>query len=307
MKKYLLLLLLLLPFTVFAQGYEIVSGDLNTVGSVVKIADEEFYVLRKEDDTHVRLLAKYSLGVGEGVTEQVNKQSENAGVVPFYTTKYWWDETLREFKSPYYERKVVLGQDNMDDKSYVYDENSTVYPYVNNYVKYLNEQGVCVTGELLRGEDLKSIGCNDACIECHGFTYYCYPNYPEWIGMGYWIGDAPMYQPFEKTDPFESDPSYMSYGSHYFFAQAPVARVTRNGYGDKQTIRPVITLDLEDTCKVEEPVVEEVKPEVKPEVKGVEENPKTGINYMFTSITIILAIGFIVVYIKTFKQSYFTK
>ena len=46
-----------------AQHYTVLSGDLDTVGSEVKIADEEFYVIGQEDENHVKLLSKWNLNV----------------------------------------------------------------------------------------------------------------------------------------------------------------------------------------------------------------------------------------------------
>ena len=292
--KYLLFIFLFIPFCVHASGYEIVSGDLDTIGSIIKIADEEFYVIRKEDDTHIRLLSKLNLGVGEGVTNQVNRQSTESGIVEFSSTKYWWDEENKDFKSPYLERKIILNQDNMDDKSYVYNENSTVYSYVEDYEEYLNTQDVCVSAELIRREDLFALGCNDACVRCHGFTYFCYPDPIEWLYGDYWIGDAPMYQLSETTDPFESDPAYFSVGSHFFFSRAPVARVSKYEMDKRHSIRPVITLDLENTCKIEETVEEpqEEKEEIEEEKY---ENPPTG---AFISITLLILL--IIISLTTF-------
>ena len=302
--KYFFLIFLFIPICVHASNYEIISGDLDTMGSEVKIADEEFYVIRKEDETHVRLLPKLSLGVGEGVTNQVNKQSQESGVVLFSTTKYWWDENTRDFKSPYLENKEVLGRDNMDDKTYIYDENSLLYPYINNYAEYLKSQGACVTAELIRKDDLFTVGCNHACIRCHGFTYFCYPTYPDWINGNYWIGDAPLYQWHETTDPFESDAAYFSIGGSFFFSQAPVVRVTREDEPTKHTIRPVVILDLNDTCKTEEPEEpEEVIPE---ENEEKYENPPTGA-FISISLLLILIISSTLLFIYYKKKEKFKR
>lgn len=306
MKKLLLigLLFLFIPLYVQAKGYEIISGDLDTVGSEVKIADEEFYVIRKEDETHVRLLAKLSLGIGEGVTNQINKQSTESGLFEFSSTKYWWDEENKDFKSPYLENKIVLNRENMDDKTYIYDENSTLYPYINEYSNYLNSEGVCTTAELMRREDVFALGCNDACVRCHGFTYFCYPDPIEWLYGDYWIGDAPIYQFHETTDPWETAPAYFSTGTHYFFSRAPVARVALDDYLPKHTIRPVVILDINNTCIEEE---EEEEEDIVEEVEEQNyENPPTGafLPIILFILLIIISI-FTIIYFK--KKELFKK
>ena len=53
-----------------------------------------------------------------------------------------------------------------------------------------------------------------------------------------------------------------------------------------------------------------VEPKEEPvkEIKGVEENPKTGLNYIYTVVALILALVFSFVYIRVFKNNtYFQK
>ena len=146
MKKYLLLILLLVPFTVFAKA-TIVSGNLDTVGSVVKIADEEFYVIGKQDATHVKLLAKYNIGVGYSFYTPTNRQEMKA---------YCGDYTPRP------------GGVN----------NSGFNDYIAGYVDYLNTQGVSVTGRLFKRTEYTGIysGSSGSDTFGHEFLYL----------VGYW-------------------------------------------------------------------------------------------------------------------------
>ena len=167
---------------------------------------------------------------------------------------------------------------------------------------YLNSLGVCVSAELIRREDIKGLGCGDACIRCHGFTYYCITDYNDWLygESTWWVGDAPIYQDSETTDPFQTGPGYFSTGSHYFFNQAPVVRVTRYDYGTKNSIRPVITLDLGNTC------IKEEKEEVKGVVEEVKENPKTGSMFIATALLLLVLLTITgIVYFNLRKVSYY--
>ena len=169
-------------------AYEIESGDLDTVGSVVKIADEEFYVIGQEDDTHVKLLSKWNLNVGDNPKgTATNMQDEDVrgyvsgvtkyGNVAFSSTNYWVDSS-NNLKTAY----------GTTYPAYVYDNNASISTYVNNYVTYLNNQGVNVSGRLIKQEELVSLGCNES-------TYYCDSSNggtaPEWVYQTiYWSGSA---------------------------------------------------------------------------------------------------------------------
>ena len=174
--------------------YSVESGDLNTVGSVVKIADEEFYVIGQEDSSHVKLLSKWNLNVGNNpkgtatglqdsdVRGYRSDGGTTYGRVDFSSTSYWFDGTNRVLKNQY----------GSSYPAYVYDNNSILYQYVDNYVTYLNNQGVNVTGRLISNEELVSLGCiykisKGYCDsnEDHGGTA------PSWVYQtSYWSGSA---------------------------------------------------------------------------------------------------------------------
>ncbi|MCR5224027.1 MAG: hypothetical protein K6C11_02655 [Bacilli bacterium] len=159
------------------KGYEIVSGDLDTVGSVVKINNEEFYVIGQEDDTHVKLLTKYNLNSGDHPYQEDEKgiQSPNAkrfteeivytqyGSSVFADTNYW-AENNNTLKSQYAKDSMIAEP---------YDENSSLYPYIYDYVSYLEDYNVSVSGRLLTMDDLNGLGCEVARFNC--------TNAPSWL------------------------------------------------------------------------------------------------------------------------------
>ena len=148
-------------------NYSIVSGDLDTVGSVVKIADEEFYVIGQEDSTHVKLLSKWNLNLGKNAKGTATGLQDSDvrglrsdggtiyGTVAFSSTTYWVDSSTN--------LKPAYGSSY---PAYVYDSNSNLYQYVNNYVTYLNTQGVQVSGRLIKQEELVALGCNASTKHC---------------------------------------------------------------------------------------------------------------------------------------------
>ena len=163
--------------------YTIVSGNLDTVGSIVSIGDEEFYVIGQEDETHVKLLAKYNLGVGNGFEVPTNKQEEIAmgyksgarepypGIVVFSDTNYWYNAETKSIDAKY----------GTKYSAYVYDDNSFIKPYVDNYVSYLRKLGGNVTGRLISTDELSALKCSGLSCE----------SAPKWVySTSYWTGSA---------------------------------------------------------------------------------------------------------------------
>ncbi|MBQ9314669.1 MAG: S-layer homology domain-containing protein [Clostridia bacterium] len=225
---FTLLFSTIIGMTVFgAEPYTILSGDLNTVGSTVKIGDEEFYVIGKEDPTHIKLFAKYNLLVGNGITSPTNKQDSTAlgfnsntgtpypATVPFVDSTdsigYWMElkgQNLLYLKSAY----------GTETPAYVYDDNATIKTYVDDYVTYLKTLGVNVTGRLISRDELIELGCSDE-TKCE--------NAPEWVySTSYWTGTA-----------VESEMLCVVYTNGEF---------NKNYFGNKNNfgVRPVIILDI---------------------------------------------------------------
>ena len=128
---------------------------------IVKIANEEFYVV-KRDGNDLYLLARYNLKAGNITDSNYNKigeysssdpgyglQSSQArghvdgengyGTLAFSNTNYWAGKVGTTYPGVYC--RTVEQYANC---TYVYDQNSNLYPYLNNYKKYLEEQGAAV-------------------------------------------------------------------------------------------------------------------------------------------------------------------
>lgn len=148
------------------------TGDLVTIGT------EKFYVI-SSDDTNVRMLTKYNLDI-----EGANKVYKGTGLQ---------DEnvlgTLRwsTIDDSYGTIAFASGDNdnywNFKANSYVYNEKSNLYNYVEKYVSSLNtNNGINVKGSLLTFEDIKKLGCvND---------YSCV-NAPKWLTSStYWLGST---------------------------------------------------------------------------------------------------------------------
>ena len=133
-------------------------------GSIVKIGDEEFYALYKSNGRLI-LLAKYNLKVG-GIYEshikkvgeylpgdegyglqspeaigQNNDSTPYYGVVPFSATPYWAGKAGEGLEYP---GTYCSGSEPASSCPEVYDENSSLYPYINNYKNYIEKMGVKV-------------------------------------------------------------------------------------------------------------------------------------------------------------------
>ena len=207
--------------------YTLVSGNLNTTGSVVKIADEEFYVIGQEDSEHVKLFAKYNLNVGNNI------QTGTEGLQNSLAIGYNGDDSTKV--NNYFPASVAFSSTNYWDgtpsyPAYVYTNNkvSNVYQnilaeYVDNYVDYLNTQGVYVSGKLMGQSDLIDLGCNDTLFYCdaaHGGSA------PEWVySTSYWLGSANSYDYVGVVH------SFGDFSSQHYDAD--------NEYG----VRPIIILE----------------------------------------------------------------
>ena len=330
MKKYLLLIILLLPFTVLAKGYEIVSGDLDTIGSIVKIAGEEFYVLGREDSTHVKLFSRYNLALGYGYDENTYRQDPKSeeyiydmnppdgmrvgyyadgvrlenpkGGIMAFDNIYWYDSVNKVEKEGYGPAYVYMEQ--YQEKVFnIYDENSLLKAHVDKYVDYLNDTACVKTeGRLIEAQEMKELGFGWSCVYCDYTVMRVTDSTPDWLlNTQYWVGSASIANNYSGqllTYRIKSNNN----GVDKIDIRVQAAGFPQMGAG----LRPVIILDtsVEGGCPVEE--VKEDKEEVKG-VEEIEENPPTGMNYYYTGLSIVLAISLMFVYIKMYKQSYFIK
>ena len=189
---------------------KVVSGDYNTVGSEICIGEECFYVISSDEDS-VTMLAKYNLHVGNSfmnkdsdivpLENSTGIQSSDAkgsmweegdvgepweliypwiGTIEYSTTKYWWDNDLNEFKGDLPADLEFSG----NSYPYIYNSNSILYKYVENYRAYLMDSGVSIEeARLLRGKEILLLGCELMSGSCK--------TAPEWVySTSYWTGSS---------------------------------------------------------------------------------------------------------------------
>ena len=185
---------------------DIVSGDLETVGSEVAIGDEHFYIM-KNDGENITMLAKYNLHVGNKVvwpdtnfeeptsiellSNSTGIQDSTArggvmdsttwvGTIAYSLTNYFWDSTNEIFKSGYPADLEYQGI----SFPYVYNSSSILYSPVENYKTYLESQGANIEEtRLIKLSELIELGCSIEDVSCLSA--------PEWVyGTSYWSGAA---------------------------------------------------------------------------------------------------------------------
>ena len=140
------------------------DSNLNGVADIGEIitcelseSTDNFYVV-ENDGTNIHMLTE------NNIEPTTYRQSSTATTTAFATKVYW----------SYY--------DNSNDINYVYSsENDIIYPIVENYVSYLNENNITgATGKLISFEQLVNAGCSD--------TYSCL-SAPTWVySTSYWFG-----------------------------------------------------------------------------------------------------------------------
>ncbi len=166
---------------------KVISGDGTQVGDEICIDTECFYVISSTDST-VTMLSKYNLHVGNrvdtgwAVSKLINPtgiQNDKAigwfsgysslnpaiGTIPFSTTMYW---------------NNVSG----DFPIYIYNSDSLLYEYVENYKNYLTSFNIIpVEARLITYEELINLGCDVSSDNC--------ADAPSWVyGTSYWSGSV---------------------------------------------------------------------------------------------------------------------
>ena len=185
------------------------------VGDIVKIETEDFYVV-SNNGTDLVLITRYNLKVGnvfsslgdyvrtysvdeEGYGLQDSsvvgweRDKPNAlrnGVTTFSETKYWDDKVGAGLEYP--------GEYARPNYPYIYDSNSILYNYVQNYKTYLETNGVHIKeARLLKYSEAIDLGCS---------YYSCSSANPLITKTSFWIGNAANYNDIytvEKSGNFE--------------------------------------------------------------------------------------------------------
>ena len=191
--------------------------DPYKIGNEKCFGSECFYIISSTEET-VTMLAKYNLYVGgeynsswtaygEEATGKQNSnmlgyvrgQSIRKGTTKFSNTNYW-SSTVSSYPA------------------YVYDSNSTLYSYVENYKTYLSTLGVTpIEARLITYEELESLGCSGSDNSCS--------EAPEWVyATTYWSGSA--YNTFNVWSVYSNG----------------IFGINRYNYDSSSGVRPVITI-----------------------------------------------------------------
>ena len=161
--------------------YTVLSGDLNTSGSIIDIGGERFTLIKNYGDT-VTLLAMHPLNVGPNQKDDDRKGIQDGslnwfannsdGKLKFADNTYWLEDG--QFKSEYNESR------------YIYDENSNLYQYVEDYVSYLKQlySGV-VSGRIWSPEEDEIFNCSCAERMCFNSSLYIGASNRFWTGKGW--------------------------------------------------------------------------------------------------------------------------
>ena len=201
--------------------YHFVTGDINgetgmmspieypdgktkntvTTGDLIKIGNEGFYLI-KRDGSNLILMAQYNLKVGniynentkigsyspsdEGYGLQSSECGYYRGITPckcsisFSDKIYWYNKI----------GTVYSGSYSYNDFPYVYDQNSLIYPHVENYKKYLESLGANIKqARLISIQELIELGCTYD--SSNGTQTVNCTNVPSFIyAKSYWTGSA---------------------------------------------------------------------------------------------------------------------
>ena len=173
--------------------------DKNTVniGEIVKIGDEEFYVINRNGDD-LYLLAHYNLKVGNifskitstivgeyvssdpgygiqssetlGFHPTTGTDDYSNGAIPFSETNYWAGKVGTTYPGEY------CASYNDTNCAYIYDSNSNLYQHISNYKSYLVGLGAVVKEARLMTLD-----------ESRAFSS---AKHAAWCETSYWLGSV---------------------------------------------------------------------------------------------------------------------
>jgi prepilin-type N-terminal cleavage/methylation domain-containing protein len=201
-------------------------------GEIVKIGNEEFYVL-KRSGSKLYLLAHYNLKVG-GIYDMNNnnnnlgsysssdpgfgRQSSETkggvanehkkGTLAFASTNYWAGNVAVP-GSPYegnYGAPYV----------FVYDNNSNLKSYIDSYKSYLIEQGANVTeARVMNYTEATEMGCNPSGETCSGAPQFMHET-------SFWLGSANGPESLWRIDSINNKFMKGDYSNYYYYGIRPL-------------------------------------------------------------------------------------
>ena len=196
------------------------NGDINEIGTIVSIGDQQFYTIGTEGD-NVKLLSMYNLYVGGVYNSGLTAYGDEA------TGKQ--DSTMLGYVSGQSIRNGTTAFSSSTQKGTNYSDysGSIVEGYVNNYKTILeSDYGVdVVEARLITKDELTSeeIGCSATDYTCTGSAY-------PWIySTTYWSGSADNANYVWYVD---SDGNFNrhSYGNAISFGVRPVIIISKSNF-----------------------------------------------------------------------------
>ena len=155
------------------------NGDINEIGTIVTIGDQQFYTIGTEGE-NVKLLSMYNLYVGGEYNSSWTAYGSEA------TGKQ--DSTMLGYVDGQSVRKgtTVFSSDTQKGINYSDYNGSIVEGYVNAYKDFLEgeEYGIdVVEARLITNEELEGLGCSSSSYSCSSA--------PSWVyATSYWSGSA---------------------------------------------------------------------------------------------------------------------
>lgn len=212
----------------------IVNGDGKNIGDEIECAKEHFYIINIKEE-EISMLSKYNLYVGNTFNEStgdinevenptgiqnsialgyVTNSTVRHGTIAFSEYEYWYNFDIANMIEKYNNRK--------DGNHYVYDNNSLLYEYIENYKAYLQKKGVIVTkGSLMSFEKLVELGCDASNINCRSSKY-------SWVYLtSYWTGSIDKDNYVWRVDS-NGDLGGFSYGDSVDFGVRPVITISKD-------------------------------------------------------------------------------
>ena len=203
--------------------------DTVIVGDILKIKDQEFYVI-KNNSSSLNLLARYNLNIGDYANNNVEKGIQHEtikgagsagsyGTISFASTNYWNNKVGdgKEYNGEY------CTYNSGTNCVYVEDSNSYIHEHLINYNNWIGLDNVSI--RLLTVQEAVELGCewqiNDYVGSCR--------NAPDWVSnTSYWLGN-----PINFNAPWVISLS----GNEYNFGASNRSNMD-NYYG----IRPVLVI-----------------------------------------------------------------
>ena len=207
------------------------NGNLNNIGTVVTIGNQQFYTIGIEGE-NIKLLSKYNLYVGYtssdtftsklienptgvqdksaiGSFEGYNASNPIVGTILFSSYIYW-KQLVNEYPT------------------YVYSSDADIHIYVEEYKDYLETLGVQISSaRLINYDELILLGCdfvNENCLNS---------SFPWVYSTSYWTGVARDANKFMWGVENSGNLGFFPCSNNVVYGVRPVILINRNLIGEK--------------------------------------------------------------------------